>query len=48
MRQDGGAGRKGKATGGSAEKEDCAMLGRWKIRGWLRELERGKGFLKKI
>jgi hypothetical protein len=34
MRWDGRAGGKGKGTGGSAEKEDCAMSGRWKIRGW--------------
>jgi hypothetical protein len=44
MRQDGGAGGKGKGTGGSAKKEDCAMSGRRKIGGGLRELERRKRF----
>jgi hypothetical protein len=34
MRRDGGAGGKGKGTGGSAEKEDCAMSGWRKIRRW--------------
>jgi hypothetical protein len=34
MRRDGGAGGKGKGTGGSTEKEDCAMSGLRKIGGW--------------
>jgi hypothetical protein len=34
MRRDGGAGGKGRGTGNSAEKDDCAMSGRWKIGGW--------------
>jgi hypothetical protein len=34
MRRDGGAGGKGWGTGGSTEKDDCAMAGRWKIGGW--------------
>jgi hypothetical protein len=34
MQRDGRDGGKGKGTGGSAEKEDCAMSGRWKIEGW--------------
>jgi hypothetical protein len=37
MRRDGGTGGKGKGTGGSVEKEDCAMSGRWKIGGWASE-----------
>jgi hypothetical protein len=48
MRQDGGAGGKGKGMGGSTEKEDCAMSEWRKIRGWLRELERRKRFSKKF
>jgi hypothetical protein len=32
MRWDGGAGGKGKGTGGSVEKEDCAMSGRQKCK----------------
>jgi hypothetical protein len=39
MRREGGAGGKGKGTGGSTVKEDCAMSGWQKIGGGLRELE---------
>jgi hypothetical protein len=45
MRQDGGAGGKGKGTGSSVEKEDCVISGWRKIRGGgLWELERRKRF----
>jgi hypothetical protein len=44
MRRDGGAGGKGRGTGGSMEKDDCAISGRRKIWGGLWELERWKRF----
>jgi hypothetical protein len=48
MRRDGGAAGKGKGTGGSAEKEDCAMSGWWKIGGVASGARAAEKVLKKI